>query len=292
MTSTVLAASRQLPRLAPGATMHALARRGAIIAVLATVLFTAAYVWSNRPYSADDDLGYNLGLVGGVLMLLLLPYSLRKRARSLRGAGTMRAWFLFHIAAGILGPVLVLFHSTFRIGSFNGGVALGSTLLVAASGAVGRFFYRRVHRGLSGSRATLQEMQAEFDRHTRSLGPLLGHHPAVQHEFARFSELATREPRGRGERIVHFLALGWQRAHAGRRVRAALGGRFDAHSDMHASELAGLLRTADAALIAAQRTAQFATYERLFSLWHVVHIPFLYLLILTSVVHVVAVHAY
>jgi hypothetical protein len=32
--------------------------------------------------------------------------------------------------------------------------------------------------------------------------------------------------------------------------------------------------------------------EALFSLWHLVHVPFLYLLVLTGIVHVVAVHMY
>ena len=40
------------------------------------------------------------------------------------------------------------------------------------------------------------------------------------------------------------------------------------------------------------RVAQYTAYERLFSLWHVAHVPFVYLLIISAIVHVVAVHAY
>ncbi len=40
------------------------------------------------------------------------------------------------------------------------------------------------------------------------------------------------------------------------------------------------------------QTSQLAVWERLFSLWHVVHIPFIYLLVLSGIVHVVAVHMY
>jgi DNA replication protein DnaC len=39
----------------------------------------AYFVIDQRPYQAGDDLGYNLGLGGGVLMLTLLVYPLRKR---------------------------------------------------------------------------------------------------------------------------------------------------------------------------------------------------------------------
>jgi len=48
----------------------------------------------------------------------------------------------------------------------------------------------------------------------------------------------------------------------------------------------------DQYLNAVTRVAQFKAYERLFSLWHVAHIPFVYLLVISAVVHVVAVHAY
>ena len=41
-----------------------------------------------------------------------------------------------------------------------------------------------------------------------------------------------------------------------------------------------------------RRVATFAAYDRLFALWHKVHLPFFYLLIVTAIVHVVAVHAY
>lgn len=264
-----------------------------VAAVVAALVAAAAYVIAFAPYRAGDDVGYNLGLVGGVLMLLLLPYSLRKRVRILRSSGAMKVWFLFHIWAGLLGPLLVLFHSTFYIGSFNGGVALASTLLVTASGTVGRFFYRRVHRGMTGSRATVEEMQAALAQEQQALdtqlGPHLGPHfgqlPAVGEAIADYIALATTPPAGRAARTVHFLSLAWRRRRVSRHLRRTLAAAGHGKRD-------SLLPAAEATLAAAQKSAQFATYERLFSLWHTIHIPFLYLLVLTAVVHVVAVHAY
>jgi hypothetical protein len=45
-------------------------------------------------------------------------------------------------------------------------------------------------------------------------------------------------------------------------------------------------------LTAVVRVAQYTAYERLFSFWHLAHIPFVYLLVISAIVHVVAVHAY
>ena len=40
------------------------------------------------------------------------------------------------------------------------------------------------------------------------------------------------------------------------------------------------------------RVAQFSLYERLFSLWHLFHLPLFLMLILSASVHVLAVHMY
>jgi hypothetical protein len=41
-----------------------------------------------------------------------------------------------------------------------------------------------------------------------------------------------------------------------------------------------------------QEVAQFRAYVRLFALWHLLHVPFVYMLVLSAIVHVVAVHMY
>jgi hypothetical protein len=40
------------------------------------------------------------------------------------------------------------------------------------------------------------------------------------------------------------------------------------------------------------RVVQFSFYERLFSLWHVLHLPLFFMLVLSAIVHVLAVHMY
>ena len=51
-------------------------------------------------------------------------------------------------------------------------------------------------------------------------------------------------------------------------------------------------RLVDQYLHAVVRVAQYSAYERVFALWHVAHLPFVYLLVISAVVHVIAVHAY
>jgi hypothetical protein len=263
--------------------------------VVLSFMLLAWTVRQDRPYTSASDFGYWLGVVGGSLMLILLIYPVRKRLPALAVLGPLKHWFRFHLVAGIGGPLIVLFHSTFRIGSFNAAIALASMLLVVASGIVGRFIYRKIHHGLYGSRATTEELQRSLAQQTQSLQGVLQRLPDVELEIGRFSALVSLQPQSRWRRSLHFTSLGWKRYLAGRRVRRAIAA-YDRQSGSEAAisreNLDALARTIDDTLRAVQRTAQFSTYERLFSLWHVVHVPFLCLLVITAIVHVVAVHAY
>jgi hypothetical protein len=111
-----------------------------VVYLVIAALILAAWRFSQmKLFDAGDDIGYWLGVAGGVTMLLLFSYPLRKHFKFTRNWGRVKWWFLVHMFLGVGGPVLILIHSTFRVGSLNAGVALYSMLLVAASGVVGRF---------------------------------------------------------------------------------------------------------------------------------------------------------
>ena len=89
-------------------------RRGATLLVW-LFAFTLAVIliagWANRNdtnLSADEGLGYTLGLVGGIMMLLMFLYPLRKRVRILRHLGGVKYWFQIHMLMGVLAPILMM----------------------------------------------------------------------------------------------------------------------------------------------------------------------------------------
>ena len=43
---------------------------------------------------------------------------------------------------------------------------------------------------------------------------------------------------------------------------------------------------------AARKVLGFNFYERLVALWHVIHLPFFFMMLLSGVIHVIAVHVY
>lgn len=261
---------------------------------LGLLVLMAWMVRGSAPYESGRGIGYALGLVGGSLMLGLLAYPLRKRLRFMLEWGALKHWFKFHMLGGIFGPLLILFHSTFHVGSLNAGVALGCMLLVVASGVVGRFIYRKIHHGLYGRKATLQDIEQALAREFESLAPLLQKMPLVKQEVERFAALGSNRSPTRLGRAFHFMSLGLRRLLAAHRLRRVLNQYAAMAPDDEAAHarLKSLLQMINTALKAVQHHTQFSTYEGLFSLWHVIHVPFLYMLVITAIVHVVAVHIY
>jgi hypothetical protein len=250
-------------------------------------------------FRAGDDAGYWLGVTGGSMMLLLFSYPLRKHLGFARHWGRVKWWLVFHMALGVGGPVLILLHSTFRVGSLNAAVALYSMLAVAASGVVGRFIYARVNRGLHGEQLDLRDLReragiAQDDARSR-----LGFAPAVE---AMLREFEQEERQAASNWVTHFRRVFWlpvQEWMAFRKCAVELDRMLLGIAKAERWKTKDLRRRSKHSrelvrqyLNAVVRVAQYSAYERMFSLWHVVHIPFVYLLILSAVVHVVAVHAY
>lgn len=267
-----------------------------LIGMLAILAWLVAY---GRVLDPGSALGYNLGLAGGLLMLSLFLYPLRKRIRALEQAGSMQSWFRYHMLAGIGGPLLILFHSTFTVRSMNGGVALYAMLLVACSGGVGRFLYRHIHHGLYGRQLTLADARAELDAAVSSLGTVFSLQTDIEPRLKAFNELAFSRPGSLPLRLWRFLTLRWKSRQLATAIRSdakRILARLGREKNRPRRELIINYRLArtqiDNYLEAIVQTSQLAVWERLFSLWHVVHIPFIYLLVLSGIVHVVAVHMY
>jgi hypothetical protein len=267
-------------------------------ALLATV---ALLVWgyrfpTDRYITPQTGVGYALGILGGSAMLLLLIYPARKRVRSLAFLGTTKNWFQAHMVLGVVGPVLVLFHSNFSLGATNSNVALACMLVVSGSGLFGRYFYTRIHHGLHGRRASLAEMKDYAEKlrwvttNVEFLPDLVSRIEAEEHAIVTRCEklpLLLRPP-------ACAAAVSLARRRLRRYVRQSLNDSGQASPGR--SHRQGLLATAsgyiDDRLSATRRVVEFSAFERLFSLWHALHMPLFLMLLIAGVVHVAAVHVY
>ena len=277
--------------------------------LVVTVLLAAGLLQAHPPeftgiptmslYKPGDNLGYNIGLVGGLMMLIMLLYPLRKRIKFLKGWGILPTWFRWHMVLGIMGPALVMFHSTFVIHSINAGVALTCMMLVSGSGIFGRFFYTKIHHGLYGRQVTLKGMQEDMAKTGSFRRSFMNFAPEIEHSLERFR---ARAEGGRGG-FWDFVSVGFQAASLSRSLTQELhrvmytqaheknwdAGQTKHNLDKLYEEYAINIRTYIRTL---RDTAQFRTYERLFSLWHIFHIPLVYMMVFSGIYHVIAVHMY
>lgn len=250
-------------------------------------------------FEAGDDVGYWLGVAGGTMMMLLFSYPLRKHFRFAQSWGRVKWWFLVHMLLGVGGPMLILLHSTFRVGSLNAAVALYSMVTVAFSGVVGRFIYARIHRGLRGEIVTFKELQTRAGLDQEEVRSRLSFAPKVEQRLRAFEqdELRAKANWPTYFRQVFWLPIRqwWVYLKCINELREPLR-RLAVHDRWSRADFERRSRLARKLvrkyLNAVVRVAQYTAYERLFSLWHVAHIPFVYLLVISAFIHVFAVHAY
>lgn len=242
-------------------------------------------------YTARSELGYWMGVVGGSLMLILFLYPLSKRARSLRSALPVRYWFAMHMVMGVLGPVLVLLHCTMRIGSLNAAIAFWSMVIVASSGLVGRFVYGRLHAGLYGRQRSFAEVAKAAEATLTHATAQLAQAPDVMAELRGFAAHANAVARAGLRRPIAFLMLNRRAKQCAARcaVLLAVTSRSIAGSRTTAAAVDGAVASY---LESARDAAQFRAFERVFALWHVLHIPLVGILIVSAIFHVIAVHMY
>lgn len=123
------------------------------LALLAMIAITGFYglvvVLTREIPPASELFGHTIGILGFVLMLMTETlYSLRKRSRSVKW-GRMSTWLQLHIFTGLVGPYMVLLHSSWK---FNGlaGVTTLLTVIIVVSGFIGRYIFTRIPRTMDG----------------------------------------------------------------------------------------------------------------------------------------------
>jgi hypothetical protein len=274
----------------------------ATLGVTAIVSTALVYGWVTQNSSGltpGHGLGYWLGIVGGLTMLAVLGYPMRKYMRSWRNFGSTAGWFTAHMLLGTIGPAIVLFHAGFQLGAFNSNVALITMLFVAGSGIIGRYLYGQIHRGLHGRRAEISEMTSLAADMRLALGGDLPQGSPVWNELTQLEAMAQKPVKGLFGAIRQSLALSWQANSVRRHVVRDTRRFIDTESKRYG--LDGRRRRAwhkaarehlSAYFAAISSTARLILFERMFSAWHFLHVPLFVVMTLSVIVHIVAVHFY
>ena len=262
-----------------------------------------ALVWGfnghlNRYITPDRGLGYWLGIVGGSMMLVLLMYPARKRATWLKFFGGIGGWFKAHMTLGVLGPLLVLFHSNFSLGATNSNVALFCMLAVSGSGLIGRYIYTRVYSGWDSHTTSLEELKASAEllrKQTTTVPMLPDFLTAIETEEQRLFRPA-KTPVGA---LMYPITIGlrsvlarWRLERQIRRMVLEAARQSPALAAQGARLTSTAMGYASRRLDAARRVREHGLYVRLFSLWHFAHVPAFIMTLVAGIVHVISVNVY
>jgi hypothetical protein len=267
--------------------------------LIALLCFGAWYIDRFKFYKPGSDVGYYLGLVGASMMLVLLLYPVRKRIRFMRTWLPIRYWFRLHMLLGVVGPVLVLYHSNFRFSSVTGGVALICMLAVFSSGLIGRIIYTRIHKGLYGRRLEFEDTKSRLGMTEEEIHSKFHFAPLIEQRLNRFEQKVLADDAARTGNILFLPALSlwqvWVYRQATKDLRRLLK-TVGREKKWPRSKIRRRIRFGKRIirqyLDSVRSVASFHAFERLFSLWHVLHVPLLFLLIIAAVIHVLAVHMY
>jgi hypothetical protein len=233
-------------------------------------------------------------------MLVLLLYPMAKRSTWLGFQKNSVVWLRAHMLLGTLGPMLIFYHANFSTGAVNSNVALFSMIIVAISGVIGRFIYTRVHKGMSYTKLDLGSLLAKSSRLLAEVGQDVGpSSAAVAKTMADFAEKAIPKSPNIIPNLIAALTMSYRKSAARYRIMSELRKAIRKASlaenwtrDVEKTRLEAARSDVLEFLACVSKASQLSFWERMFSLWHVLHVPFFFLLLVSGVLHVIAVHIY
>jgi hypothetical protein len=225
-------------------------------------------------------IGHGLGIIGSVFMLVgVFSYMARKRIRRFSRIGKLKYWLEFHIFLCTLGPIMVLFHTSFKFGGLVA-VSFWSMVAVVISGVIGRFIYLQIPRTIEGREMSLNDLNTIetglFSDLKNQLninsGILIGMNEALQ------QGTATKE--------MNYLVRIVRRFIFERKLVNQFRRELKSQK-LKGKNLRKAVRIFKAKMILNRRIAWLSSMQNFLRYWHVAHLPFALIMLVIMVVHIV-----
>ncbi|MDB5371339.1 MAG: iron reductase [Roseomonas sp.] len=126
-------------------------------------LFTPAFLLHAAPRFPGSLAGSLLGIVGAVLFVLLLAYSLAKHVPWLKRRTSLSAMLAFHVYTGAIGAVAGILHTGHDYQSPLGIALVVAMLTVVLSGFVGRYYAAQIGTDIRDQRQELGTLRTRYD---------------------------------------------------------------------------------------------------------------------------------
>lgn len=260
-----------------------LATMTAIVLGVSAYLAYSGYAYYQTPieerfYQADHSMlkpsgpfGHGYGIVGTLMMLIgVFGYQARKYLRSLARIGVLKHWLEFHIFLCTLGPILVLFHTSFKFGGLVS-ISFWSMVAVVASGVAGRFIYLQIPRTIQGRELSLQEIHEMKEQITLQIQQEIGADLMQQ-------IIQTGEEKRTEKSYIQQVLADW-------RLKSQLRGQLKL-AQIQGKKLGMIMKLISHEMTMNRRIIGLQYMQRLFKYWHVIHLPFAIIMLVIMLIHV------
>lgn len=238
----------------------------------------AAFKVAQSGFNAGNDLGVWCGYVGTVLMAIAAIYPMWRRMSGFRAIASNKVWFEFHLMTGTVGPLYIVLHSTLKLDNWVAG-AFWSMIIVAISGAVGRYLYTQMPELLNGRALEEVDHRKAFSNWRRKYPQAI---KTAEEEISRHRSRAQYISQRAGLWQSLFWIMSEDLKRPSRRLLRKMALREQAPRSV-AKEIAE--RTGRLVLIE-RREVLLPRAQLILHSWKKVHVPFTVILTVLSAVHI------
>lgn len=224
------------------------------------------YEW----FKPSGLIGQGLGITGTLLILVgVILYITAKKYGYLEKIIRLRYVLEFHIFLCTLGPILVLFHTTFKFGGIVS-IAFWSMTAVVLSGVAGRYIYNQIPRSISGRELSLKEIRSQQEELLEKLGQYPKLSESAKEEIASYDN-----PYGWGIKsyMYNHRKLG--------SIKKTLR-----DCDIPRRKRREISAIAREEIALNQRIKRLNIMQRLFKYWHIIHRPFALIMLVIVLIHI------
>lgn len=234
----------------------------------------------NELLKPSGFIGHGIGIAGSSLMIIgVFGYMVRKRFRRFSRVGVLKYWLEFHIFLCTLGPILVLYHTSFKFGGIVA-VSFWSMVAVVLSGVIGRFIYLQIPRTIQGREFSLNDLSGMENELFLELKDRYN----VNYEIIAEMNIALSKVESSGKKnlFVRIIErLKFERSLM-RKIRKELK-----QQKLPKKDFKKVVKIFQSKLILNRRIAWLSTMQNLLRYWHVAHLPFALIMLVIMIVHIV-----
>ncbi len=206
-------------------------------------------------------------------------YMLRKRLRAMGRLGLLKHWLEFHIFLCTLGPIMVLFHTSYKFGGLVA-ISFWSMVAVFASGIIGRFIYIQIPRSIEGRELSLSEVKGMKS----DLGGILKTDYELSEESYNIIAESTRKKFDviQKNTFIRFINKYFEDKRNLRKVKSVLK-----QNKLNRIDSRKIVKLVKNEVTLNRRIDRLTTMQNLFKYWHVAHLPFAFIMLIIMIIHVV-----